>query len=32
MEKEKNSSIDGGIAKWYNYSENQYGGSSENWN
>jgi hypothetical protein len=30
VEKEKNSSIDGGIANWYNYTENQYEGSSEN--
>jgi hypothetical protein len=31
VKKEKHSSIAGGIANWYN-SENQYGGSSENWN
>jgi hypothetical protein len=30
VEKEEHSSIAGGIANWYNYSENQYGGSSEN--
>ena len=24
--------IAGGIEKWYNHSENQSGGSSENWN
>jgi hypothetical protein len=30
-EKEKNSSIAGGIASWYNHSGNQFGGSSENW-
>jgi hypothetical protein len=31
VEKEKHSSIAGGIASWYNHSENQAGGSSENW-
>jgi hypothetical protein len=30
VEKEKHSSIAGGIASWYNYSGNQFGGSSEN--
>jgi len=30
-EKEELSSIVGGIAKWYNHSGNQSGGSSENW-
>jgi hypothetical protein len=30
-EKEKHSSIAGGIASWYNHSGNQYGGFSENW-
>jgi hypothetical protein len=30
-EKEKHSSIVGGIASWYNHSGNQFGGSSENW-
>ena len=30
VEKEELSSIAGGIASWYNYSENQFGGSSEN--
>ena len=29
--KEEHSSIAGGIARWYNHSENQFGGSSENW-
>jgi hypothetical protein len=28
--KEKHSSIAGGIASWYNYSGNLFGGSSEN--
>jgi hypothetical protein len=31
VEKEKHSSISGGIASWYNHSENQFSGSSENW-
>jgi hypothetical protein len=31
VEKEKHSSIDGGIASWYNYTGNQFCGSSENW-
>jgi hypothetical protein len=31
VEKEENSSIAGRIASWYNYSGNQFGGSSENW-
>jgi hypothetical protein len=31
VEKEKHSSIAGGIANWYNHSENQSGVSSENW-
>jgi hypothetical protein len=31
MEKEKHSSIVGGIASWYNHYQNQFGGSSENW-
>jgi hypothetical protein len=31
VEKEKHSSIVGGIASLYNHSENQSGGSSENW-
>jgi hypothetical protein len=30
MEKEEHSSIFGGIASWYNHSENQFGRSSEN--
>jgi hypothetical protein len=30
MEKEEDSSFAGGIASWYNYSGNQFGGSSEN--
>jgi hypothetical protein len=29
VEKEKHSSIDGGIASWYNHSGNQFGGSSK---
>jgi hypothetical protein len=29
MEKEEHSSIAGGIARWYNNSGNQFGGSSE---
>jgi hypothetical protein len=31
VEKEKHSSIVGGIASLYNHSRNQFGGSSENW-
>jgi hypothetical protein len=31
VEKEEHSSIVVGIANWYNHSENQFGGSSENW-
>ena len=31
VEKEEHSSTAGGIASWYNYSGNQFGGSSENW-
>ena len=31
VEKEEHSSIVGGIASLYNHSENQSGGSSENW-
>jgi hypothetical protein len=31
VEKEEHSSIAGGIANWYNHSENQSVGSSENW-
>jgi hypothetical protein len=31
VEKEKHSSIVGGIASLYNHSGNQSGGSSENW-
>jgi hypothetical protein len=31
VEKEKHSSIEGGITNWYNHSGNQAGGSSENW-
>jgi hypothetical protein len=31
VEKEEHSFIAGGIAKWYNYSENQSGNSSEHW-
>jgi hypothetical protein len=31
VEKEKQSSIDGGIVSLYNHSGNQSGGSSENW-
>jgi hypothetical protein len=31
VEKEKHSSIAGGIPSWYNPSANQFGGSSENW-
>jgi hypothetical protein len=31
VEKEEHSSIAGGIASWYNHSENQSGSSSENW-
>jgi hypothetical protein len=28
-EKEKHSSLAGGVANWYNHSGNQFGGSSE---
>jgi hypothetical protein len=31
VKKEEHSSIAGGTASWYNYSENQSDGSSENW-
>jgi hypothetical protein len=31
VEKEEHSSIAGFIANWYDHSENQFGGSSENW-
>ena len=31
VEKDEHSSIVGGIASLYNHSENQFGGSSENW-
>jgi hypothetical protein len=31
VEKEEYSSIVGEIANWYNHSENQSGGSTENW-
>jgi hypothetical protein len=31
VEKEKHSSIAGGIASWDFHSGNQFGGSSENW-
>jgi hypothetical protein len=31
VEKEEHSSIDGGIANWYNYSGNHSGGSSKIW-
>jgi hypothetical protein len=31
VEKEEHSSIAGGIASFYNYSENQFGGYSANW-
>jgi hypothetical protein len=31
VEKEKHSSIAGGISSQYNYSGNQLGNSSENW-
>ena len=31
VKKEEHSSIVGGIASCYNYSENQFGGSSQNW-
>jgi hypothetical protein len=31
VEKEEHSSIAGRIASWYNHSEYQFGGSSENW-
>jgi hypothetical protein len=30
VEKEEHSSIDGGVASWYNHSVNQFGSSSEN--
>ena len=30
VEKEEHSSTAGGVASWYNHSENQSGGSSEN--
>jgi hypothetical protein len=32
MKKEEHSSIEGGIANWYNHSGNQSGGSSAIWN
>jgi hypothetical protein len=32
IEKEKHSSIAGGIVNWYNHSGNQFGGYSENVN
>jgi hypothetical protein len=31
VKKEEHSSIAVGIARWYNHSGNQFGGSSENW-
>jgi hypothetical protein len=31
VDREKHSSIGGGIASWYNYFGNQFSGSSENW-
>jgi hypothetical protein len=31
VEKEKHSSVADGIANWYNNSEDQSGGFSENW-
>jgi hypothetical protein len=31
VEKEEHSSSIGGIASWYNHSENQFDNSSENW-
>ena len=31
VEKEEHSYIAGGIVNWYNRSENQFGGCSENW-
>jgi hypothetical protein len=31
VEKEEHPCIGGGIEKWYNYSGNQSGSSSENW-
>jgi hypothetical protein len=31
VEKEEHSSIAGGIASWYNHSENKFGSPSENW-
>ena len=31
VEKEEQSSTDGGIESWYNHSGSQFDGSSENW-
>jgi hypothetical protein len=31
VEKKKHSSFSGGTASWYHHTENQPGGSSENW-
>jgi hypothetical protein len=31
VEKEEHFSNTGGTSSWYNYSGNQFGGSSENW-
>jgi hypothetical protein len=31
VKKEEHSSIAGRTAGWYNYTGNQFGGSSENW-
>jgi hypothetical protein len=31
LEKEEPCSIAGGITSWYNYSRNEFGGSTENW-
>jgi hypothetical protein len=31
VKNKEHSSISGGIAKWYNHTWNQSGGSSENW-
>jgi hypothetical protein len=31
VEKEEPSSIAGGLARWYNHSGKQFGGSSVNW-
>jgi hypothetical protein len=31
VDKEKYSSIVGGMSSWYNHSGNMYGGSSGNW-